>query len=172
MEHNVVVTLLVLGGVALALAPVYWLLPSPRQKQLARLRAHALTLGLRPMQQSVPSVLRHCGYPQTMMKYQWFQPREQWPADGPKWMAFFDPEAGDGGCFVWLRSGRYSVGPDKLLADLRIADFPRSLGAVEADSVGVGFYWHEAGDNSEINGLYDALKSWPAAYRAAVDVVD
>ena len=165
MEHNIVVVLLVFGVVALALAPVYWLLPSPRQKQLARLRAYALQVGLRPEQQPMPAVLRHCGYPDSMIKYQWFQSRDDWPADGAQWLAFFDPQTEGGGRFVWLRSGRYGAGPDELLAALQVADFPRGLGAVEADSGGVGFYWHEAGHDSEVDRLYEVLQPWPEAYR-------
>jgi hypothetical protein len=79
-------------------------------------------------------------------------------------MAFFDAQADGGGRFIWLRSSGYSAGPDALLAGLRGVELPGGMIAVEADASGVGVYWHEAGDRSQVERLLELLKTWPLAY--------
>ena len=167
MSHDALVLLLVIGAVSLALAPVYWMLPSPRQRQLARLRSHALSLGLRPEQQPLPRVLRAAGYAEDMVRYRWATPLPEWPDDGPRWLAFID--AASGGKqerrLVWLRSRGYSAGPDTLLVALEETDIAGGPVAVEAGPGGVGVYWHEAGDCDQVDRLFSLLQPWSIAYR-------
>ncbi len=159
--------LFVVAAISLAIAPVYWMRPSARQRQLARLREHALQLGLRPELRDTPPGLRQVAEADAdrLMKYQWHRPEGDWPRHGESWLAI-STEGSDGvRDFRWQTTSDYRAGPDGLLEVLPEPP-PKSLYAIEADASGLGFYWHESGDNSRVDDLYQLLGPWVAAYRA------
>ena len=163
MDSEWIMILVVIAAISLAIAPVYWMRPSPRQRQLARLREHALQLGLRPELRATPLALRHTGCDDKLMKYQWHRPEGNWPRHGESWLAA--QQGGEGAkIFTFPPAQGYQSGPDVLLAELQ-GPVPESLYAIEADPSGVGFYWHESGDNSRVDELYRLLLPWVETYR-------
>lgn len=164
MDPQWIMILFVIAAISLAVAPVYWMRPSARQRQLARLREHALKLGLRPELRTTPPGLRHAGDGDKLMKYQWHRPEGDWPRHGDSWLA--TSIAGSDGVksFRWQTKPDYHAGPDGLL-DTLPEPLPESLYAIEADASGLGFYWHESGDSSRIDDLYQLLQPWLLAYR-------
>ena len=164
MGSEWIMILVVIAAISLAAAPIYWLRPSPRQRQLARLREHALKLGLRPELRTPPAALRHAGHGDKLMKYQWHRPEGNWPRHGDNWLAAPQGEAGGVRTFIFPPAEGYQPGPDALLAELK-STVPESLYAIEAGPSGVGFYWHESGDNNRVDELYRLLRPWVETYR-------
>jgi hypothetical protein len=158
----IIVAILVVT-VSLAIAPVYWMRPSPRQRQLARLREYAIGKGLRPELSTVPAALRLAGYEDKLMKYQWYRPLEAWPREGKCWLAMAAKDSAPRKTFSWPRELGYLPGPDTLLTGLD-KGAPESLFAVEAGPAGLGFYWHESGDSARIDEILALLQPWLAAY--------
>jgi hypothetical protein len=162
MKSQLIMIGFIVVAVSLAIAPVYWMRPSPRQRQLARLREYALTLGLRPELSSVPEALARAGHTENLIKYQWHRPAGDWPRDGGHWLALQSKDAPAAG-LSWSDRGD-ARGPDDLLA-LNPDPLPDGLFAIEAGPTGVGFYWHEAGDKSRVDELFALLQPWVERYR-------
>lgn len=165
MEANWIAVIVVVVSISLAIAPIYWMRPSDRQRQLARLRTHALSLGLQPELREVPTALRLAGWDDKLMRYQRYRPGTDWPRGGPCWLAMrAGPKTGDEG-FVWAQEVGYRDGPAALLTSLQ--DLARlGLIAVEVGPAGLGFYWHEKGGPDTIDTLVAALDPWLAGYQA------
>ncbi len=163
MSSQWIMVIFIVLAVSLAIAPIYWMRPSPRQRQLARLRDHAVRLGLRPEISSVPEAMLQAGYQAKMMKYQWHRPDGDWPRDGGNWLALLEPAEGPGQAFRWPARGDLA-GPDLLLQPL-LGSPPEGLFAIEAGPRGVGFYWHEAGDSARVDQLFQLLPPWLTEYR-------
>lgn len=159
LDTHWIIVAVVVVTLSLAVAPVYWMRPSPRQRQLARLRQYALSLALRPELRDVPPPLQQLSGEQKLMLYQWHRPDEDWPRDGDKWLAL-------GPDFTWLTSSGYQPGSDQLLEELRMG-VPEGLYAVEAGPAGVGVYWHESGSEDRVDSLQRILVTWAAAYRSS-----
>jgi hypothetical protein len=164
MDSEWIIILVVIAAISLAVAPIYWMRPSPRQRQLVRLREHALQLGLHPELRATPAGLRHAGCGDKLMKYQWHRPEGSWPRHGDNWLAV-KQGTGETNTFFFAPAEGYQSGPDVLLAELQ-GPVPESLYAIEADPSGIGFYWHESGDNSRVDELYRLLRPWVDTYRA------
>lgn len=165
MSSQWIMVIFVVLAVSLAIAPIYWMRPSARQRQLARLREYALTLGLRPELTSVPEAMRRAGYPEKLMRYQWHRPSGDWPRHGGTWLALLKPADGPRQQFGWPERGQES-GPDGLLEVFQ-EQLPEGLFAIEASPVGLGFYWHEAGDSDRVDQLFQYLQPWVEHYREA-----
>ncbi len=163
MESHWVLLAAIIAAVSLAIAPIYWLRPSPRQRQLARLREYALSLGLRPELCSAPAVLRLAGFGDKLMKYQWYRPGQSWPRHGERWLAMSGGSPDRAGSFSWPREVGCRPGPDSLLASLDGAALVQ-LFAVEAGPEGIGFYWHESGDSTRVDEIFSLLQAWREAY--------
>ena len=167
MDAKIAAILLTVVVVALAIAPVYWMRPSPRQRQLARLRAHAIKLGLRAEMCATTQSMQRLGYPPEMIKYQWYRPGGNWPGEGVSWLALSEPAAAGNGAVHWLTTAGYSRGPDKLLESIDAASSPGGLCAVQVDPTGAGVYWHEAGTAELVDQIFALLQPWAEAYREA-----
>ncbi len=165
MSSQWIMVIFIVLAVSLAIAPIYWMRPSPRQRQLARLRDYALKLGLRPEITTVPAAMQQAGYPAKAMKYQWHRPEGDWPREGGTWLALLQPANSPEQQFSWPGRGDLA-GPDVLLEPL-LESPPESLLAIEASPSGLGFYWHEAGDNARVDQLFQLLQPWLAKYREA-----
>lgn len=165
MSSQWIMAIFIVLAVSLAIAPIYWMRPSPRQRQLARLREYALSLGLRPELTTVPEVMQRAGYEGRMMKYQLHRPSGDWPREGGTWLALLQPADGPEQRFVWPDRGDLK-GPDDLLRPLQ-QELPEGLFAIEASPSGVGFYWHEAGDNARVDRFFQLLQPWLTQYPEA-----
>ena len=163
MNENILVGLLVVVSVSLIVGPIVWMRPSPRQRQLARLRSYALSLGMRPEQMPVPKALQHYGYPSTLLKYRMQGHGVRWPEEGASWLAFTVPGEAAGG-LRWYTGDVYQRGPESLLEGVTNTSLPKGLCAIEADINGVGIYWHEAGDTGQVDELRRLIAPWLEAY--------
>ena len=164
MEGKLIAILAIVAIVSLAVGPIYWLRPTPRQRQLARLRGHAIKQGLRPEFRQLPQALTGRGYPARMMSYVWFRPGDSWPREGERWLACVVDEGGRP-VLHWLPGDRLAAPPGLLAGH----GYPlaRGLAALQADQDGVAAYWHEAGEVERVDELSQALAAWADAYRAA-----
>jgi hypothetical protein len=160
MEGKWIAVLAIAAIVSLALGPVYWLRPTPRQRQLARLRAHAVKQGLRPEFRQLPAALAGRGYPERMMSYVWFRP-EGWPREGERWLACVVDE-GPQPLLQWVPDERREP-PPAMPAVVPV----RGLAALQADAEGVAAFWHEAGEVERVDQLRKAMSAWVEAYRTA-----
>lgn len=167
MDVKIAAILLTVMVISLAIAPIYWMRPSPRQRQLSRLRSHAVQLGLRAEMRSTPQTIQRLGYPAEMIKYQWFRPGGSWPSEGPTWLALSEPAVAENADLHWLVASGCSRGPDSLLQGVDAASFPCGLCAVEVDPTGAGVYWHEAGGTEQVDRVFALLQPWVEAYRDA-----
>lgn len=161
MENKLLLILLAVAVISLAVGPIYWLRPTPRQRQLARLRAHAVKLGLRPAFKLSPPELVERGLPERLMVYSWHPPEGDWPREGERWLVI-PQEDGEGG-LQWLMGSAPAFWPTAPMPEL-----PAGLQALEAGPDGVGAYWHEAGYYQRVEELTRVLMAWAAAYRASV----
>lgn len=160
LDFNWQAIVVIVMAVSLAIAPIYWMRPSPRQNQLARLRSSALGLGLRPELREAPKPMRLAGFDEKLMRYHWYKPTENWPRSGPCWLAIRE-----NGCFDWGREVGLSEGPQDLLESLN-AGAPEQLHGVEIGPAGLGFYWHESGDEQRLENIVDLLQDWKTRYVA------
>ena len=165
MNSQWIMVVFVVLAISVAIAPVYWMRPSARQRQLARLREYALTLGLRPELSTVPEAMQRAGYADRLMKYQWHRPTGDWPRHGDVWLALLLPADGPKQKCCWPDRGQLG-GPDVLLQALQ-EEMPEGLFAIEASPLGLGFYWHEAGDSDRVDQLFQHLQPWVEPYREA-----
>lgn len=164
MEGKLIAIAAIVAIVSLAVGPVYWLRPNPRQSQLARLRAHAVKLGLRPEFRQLPQALVGRGYPARMMSYVWFRPEGRWPQEGECWLACV--VSGEGGdALQWLPGDRREPPPG--LDEASSSPLPKGLAALQADAEGVAGFWHEAGDVGRVDELQRVLAAWAGVYRHA-----
>ena len=150
---------IVIAIVLFAIGQVFWVLPSPRQRGLARLRQHAYELGLRPQQRTFPHGLRLYGRSGDSMKYSLSRPAPDWPRTGPAWLAVLGtPDRLEGP--AWASQDK---GPQGLLDALAQAA-PLGVAAVELDTSGAGFYWDESGDDAVLDQLVALLGQFTEAY--------
>lgn len=153
---------IVVGIVVFTIAQVFWVLPGPRARGLARLREHAYTLGLRPEQRSLPDGLRRLGLTGDAMKYRTNRPIPGWPRKGPVWIAVIPATETDQHP-VWASK---ETGPDMLL-DILARHASTGVTVVELDSGGAGFYWGERGEADVVDALAGMLTEFTDAYVAA-----
>lgn len=152
---------IVLLVILFAVGQVLWVLPSPRQRGLAKLRQAAYEIGLRPEQRPFPDALGRFGYAGQAMQYRLSRPVANWPRRGELWLAVSGEQDGDGPP-EWV-----SGGGDPALLELLSAARALGVQAVELDRTGAGFYWDESSEPDRLKGLADMLQQFVDAYLAA-----
>lgn len=139
---------LIVLGLGLVLAPVMWLRPSPRDKQLQRLRQRAVEKGLRvnlgAMPQRQGSVKAGDQFDTACYLLPW--PKQQLiqaEKAARQTQAIFRGTDG-----VWRDAG---------LGDL-LSDLPDSAQVVDVNVEGVCVYWRETGTETRVDELAEFLR--------------
>ena len=140
--------LLILFVVMVALSPLLSMRPSPRQRKIAALRESAALGGLNVMLLDHPEPAPESG-PQPFY-------RRLRRGDDPRLPARTHC-ALQNGCWTVVQ-GQPNGTQLALLADL-----PEGVSALVADAGGVGVFWNEQGETSDVERLGQCLEQWISA---------
>jgi hypothetical protein len=137
--------------VIMAISPIFWMRPSPRQKQLERLRDYAVKQGLDVSIAKLPEKLRYRHDFDMMTCYSKYHPRgaKQQNVLRKKW--FISMEKG----FDWV--SRPDLEYQQQLQEIT-ADLPESCSYVEAEQLFVAVYWREKGDSSTVDQVTEVIE--------------
>ncbi|MBD3896310.1 preprotein translocase subunit YajC [Halomonas sp. ML-15] len=135
--------LLIAFIVALIVSPVMWLKPSPKQKRVMRLRAHAAKAGVRVKLAAPP--LHAAG--KLMPSYRWGYPKER---PGPRFVAVRETAASNvlkSVCHGW----RWRIEPLRPLPEAihrrleaLLTRLPQDALVLESDEHGLTLWWYES----------------------------
>jgi len=128
--------LLIIFIVALAIAPILQMVPSKKQRRLARLREYAVTHGLFVEYRPLPGKDRQNLYRSEVLFY-----GKRIPDSGEFMRQVWEREEQD-----WQREA--PPAKQELLRAL-----PDSVRVVVAEPGGVGLYWDESGEEEEIDAI-------------------
>ena len=148
--------LIILLVIALVVAPVFWIMPSPRQKRQARLRQLALQQGLQ---------LKVCDLPQTHraairreaprhgMLY-----RLPWPGRERTELAYL--RQGEMLCLRTAEGVEWRGDPPARVLqaiEARLRELPQPVKALAVSLQGIGCYWTEQGDEALVESIAGVL---------------
>lgn len=138
--------------VALVLAPVFWIMPSPRQKRLMAFRQAALELGLSVQVTDLPQTHRakvRQEAPQHGVLYRlpWKHPQLKSQRFTSLVLREAPVESGQNN-----QPGRVA----KLLTE-HLADYPEQFCAIEFSNIGLAVYWKELGPVEYVETLHRSL---------------
>ena len=145
--------LIVFLVMALVISPVFWMMPSPRQKRQMALRQRAMSLGLS---------VQICDLPQTHRA----RVRQEAPERGVNYLLPWRRKGVKAGAFKYLavreleslsdETGAAEV--DQLLSKT-LAGLPNEVLALEYTSSGVAIYWREKGGAELVDFLHQQLEA-------------
>jgi hypothetical protein len=138
--------LIILLVLSLMLAPVFWMMPSPKQRRQIHLRQHAMSSGLQ---------VRVCDLPQSHRA----MVRQEDPVHGVIYrLPWTDPAKGfDQQCRL-LRDQEAELGShlQQLLSKSLLA-LPERVMAIECNPAGLAVYWQERGDAAQVDLIVQSL---------------
>ncbi|MEH6549679.1 MAG: hypothetical protein V7711_09425 [Pseudomonadales bacterium] len=141
--------------ISLMLAPVVWMLPSPRQKQLTRLRAHALQLGVRPELRKPPQELAHLVGSQVMryvLERNDLSPRLRNKL--LRWVILRRIDENNSNGFSTTQAHLLSSELELMLADL-----PETVMMIELIGGSARIYWREQGTEATVDTLAQTMQT-------------
>jgi len=183
VSTTVIVTIIIAMTIALVVGPLLWLRPTPRDRQLERLRGHArkrgLNVGIRDIPDPDPRPedrvssggkaldptlnvalyqlpLRLPGSVETRHVPEWEVVRLQHDVRS---------EVEDEGSAGLLPGWRFSRPGLPLVEAVvgrlseALSHAPRGTAKVDGDASAIGLYWHERGSESEVDAIADLLES-------------
>lgn len=138
--------------VALVLAPIFWIMPSPRQKRLMAFRQSALALGLQ---------VQVCDLPQTHRA----KVRQESPHQGVLYrLPWKHPQLKSQRFdYLVLRDGVGEGEQDKRVGRVAellreyLAGYPQQFCAIEFSNIGVAVYWKEQGAVEFVATVHQSL---------------
>lgn len=138
--------------VALVLAPIFWIMPSPRQKRLMAFRQAALELGMLVQVTDLPQTHRA-------------RVRKEPPQHGVLYrLPWKHPQLTSQSFALLVLRDEPSESTDKLpsgaVAQLlreHLADYPEQFSAIEFSNIGVAVYWKELGPVEYVETLHKSL---------------
>ncbi|MEE8059092.1 MAG: hypothetical protein V3T17_14835 [Pseudomonadales bacterium] len=143
--------LIIFAVIALLLAPVFWMMPSPRQKRQMQLRQYAMSLGL---------VVKVCDLPQTHRA----KVRKEDPEQGVNYSLPWRRPGSNSGVFhfICVRDEQEMLSLTKgsvvlSILSMALSDLPETVVAIEYTSSGVGIYWRETGASDGVDFLRHRL---------------
>lgn len=137
-------------GMLFVAAPIVWIMPTPAQRRVERLRAHARGIGLETVSCELPQARRERvrgESPRRGMLY-----RVPWPRDADR--------ATVSGRWVRTSEGTWETDSDAVAAAIAgglLASMPLTVRAVELGPRGPGVYWNEQGDAATIDAFATVL---------------
>ncbi len=143
---------LVIGVISLMIAPVLWMQPSPRQKQLAALRAKAMALGLSPQIAKRPSEVSQTEA-DTVAKYSLLL-RENRKTLIMQRLAYRPLYKDEGVISGWLDQDDNAAEP--AIAQM-LSLLPNSSYLVELMGNSVSLYWKEQGEEQDLKIIYSVF---------------
>jgi hypothetical protein len=143
--------LIILLVAAMVVGPVFWIMPSPRQKRQVKLRQRAMSLGLQVKISDLPQTHRS-------------QVRRESPIQGVLYRRLWDtkveklPELQlclktDAG-YEWTGSSDTLV---RSLFESVLSSADMKLLALEYSPAGVAGYWHEKGSEEAVDSIFATL---------------
>ncbi|MDX9873458.1 MAG: hypothetical protein RBS88_00995 [Spongiibacteraceae bacterium] len=152
-------------GALLVIGPIFWIMPSARDRRLAELRSTAAKLGLELADVELPQTRRQrVRLEETQRGMLYRAPLLQKPAV-PVPLVRWVREAPDA---PWVREGEppleWSARLDAVLEQL-----PRSVCAFELGARGPAIYWREQGNEETVRQLAALLKPLAAELRGRTD---
>lgn len=136
--------LIIAAVILLAITPIFWLKPTPRQRQLEALRYAAQRTGFQVRLAARPGV--KIGPPRldvALYFLPWTEPVDQRDPEACRWLLVrqsFEGQWSPWEGWRWLTPGPASL--REAIAEV-LPLMPESACALEASSLGVGFYWDE-----------------------------
>jgi len=144
--------LLILFVIALALAPLRHVLPSRRQREIARLREYAAVHGLFVEFRALPGAASGAGPERSPGDVIYYGKRLRPPrgreAQRGSWVR--DSEG-------WRGLQRSGPAPEPLL------QLPRDILGASVDEGSCGIYWQESGEEEMVEQIRGAVEGWAAA---------
>lgn len=143
--------LIIASVILLIVAPIYWLKPTPRMRRLEALRHAALRAGFQVRLASRPGVRVDPPRLDVALYFlPWSQPVDQRDREACRWTLV--SESFEGQWSPWEGWRWLTPGPRPLRdAIARVLPLmPESACALEASSLGVGFYWDERPADPEV----------------------
>lgn len=140
-------------SIAIALGPVMWMMPSPQQKRIARLRAHAQALGLEvkiaPMPQLHRAQVRKETAEMGVVYRLRFAPNYASKHQITPWLVCRNAQTGQ-----WEDEGLQAVpqAQREILSGLLIK-LSNDIAAIEQTVMGLGVYWREHGEVDAVDKL-------------------
>ncbi|ROS00313.1 hypothetical protein EDC56_2959 [Sinobacterium caligoides] len=134
--------------IIMAISPVIWMRPSPRQKQLVRLREHAAKMHMQVSIRTLPPRLQRRHDNPTMTCYLTNHPRNK-QADTDKPRPLWYVSVVDAG-FEWI--GKPDLMIQEALQRL-CATLPKGCCYLEAEQGFVGVYWLEQGTEERVDKI-------------------
>lgn len=163
-------TYLIIAAVVLvAIAPIFWFKPTPRQRQLEVLRYTAQRAGLQVRIAPHPDTATEKPQLDSILYFVlWTLPPEKREGEACRWTLVrnsFNGEWSPWEGWRWIKPGPRSV--REAIATI-LPQLPESCCGLEASSLGVGFYWNErpAIPDAIIPVMLPALQELRAAIEA------
>ena len=136
--------------VLLVAAPVYWIMPTPRQRQQARLREVARKLGLQVQVVSLPQQRRARVRREAQAKGTAYRLRGRKGVTPRAWEVV---RTDDGG---WETETLHGDGREAVLNVAR--EMPADVIALQSDAGGVAAYWRERGGEAAVKDIHRLLE--------------
>lgn len=177
------VIIIIAMTIALVVGPIMWLRPTPRDRQLERLRGHARQRGLNVSMKDIPHPdprpqdrVSSAGKPlEPSLNVALYQLPLRLPGHleakhAPDWEVLrlqrdVRSEVEEEGSAGLLPGWRFSRPGLPLVEDVvgrlseALARAPRGTAKVDGNASGIGLYWHERGSESEVDAIADLLES-------------
>ena len=138
---------------ALVLSPVFWMMPSPRQKRQMALRQRAMSLGFS---------VKVCDLPQSYRA----KVRQEPPEQGVCYLLPWRKPGAKAGLFHFIAVRQAQADPTmnepvaiELMLSKTLAALSDQAIALEYSSAGVAVYWRERGDVEQVEQFYQRLKT-------------
>ena len=150
--------LVMLVGFALVLAPIMWIMPNKGQRRQEAMRTRARELGLQVRVGTLPQTrIQGVRKDETRRGICYLLPIRRKSSDiVPAWTVW--PEADENGEIVGAGEDSFSLGELKTAIQSEIAAVPLTVRAVDHHQLGIGVWWNEQGEVSEVDVLKEFLE--------------
>jgi hypothetical protein len=149
-------------SIALALGPVMWMMPSPHQSRLAKLRARAQALGLEVKIAAMPQLHRaqvRKEAPLMGALYRLkFPPQYASKHHITEWLVCREPNAQE-----WDPQGIEAVpAAQREVVQALLTQLPDDVAGIDQNIMGIAIYWREMSDVSMVDNLLQGLQQLQA----------